>query len=261
MLKSTPSPIKIVKFTAVIILIVLIAFQPSALTSVRSKLVGLFRLPLSAARNIADFAKRFIPFASYRDQIRRLKGKLSSLESEVAGLNGLRRENQRLKELLSLKKETPYKVEPAKVIARDPSNWADSVIIDKGRRHGVKPGAAAFTGMGLAGRVVESGNSSSKILLITDPNIKVGVIFRKNGEGGLLTGRSGGDCKIVYISLDAEVAEGDEVITAGYGGGFPKGISVGRVVKAGKEPGRLYKYAIVKPSQNLSKIEEILCVK
>ncbi|MCX5667590.1 MAG: rod shape-determining protein MreC, partial [Candidatus Omnitrophica bacterium] len=106
----------------------------------------------------------------------------------------------------------------------------------------------------------EAGKLSSKALLITDPNLKVGVLIRRNRQGGILTGRPGGRCKIIYISLDSDVRPGDKVMTAGFGSVFPKGILIGEIEKVGREEGRLYKYAILKPSQDLSMLEEVLCI-
>jgi len=147
------------------------------------------------------------------------------------------------------------------VIGRDPSNWSNSVIIDKGASSGIRQSKAVLSTRGLVGRLVEVGRYSSRILLITDPNSKVGVVIDRNRQGGILTGRPDGKCKMIYIALDSDAAKGDKVVTAGLSAVFPRGILVGEVVEVGKEPGRLYKYAIVKTSQDMSKLEEVLCVK
>ena len=65
---------------------------------------------------------------------------------------------------------------------------------------------------------------------------------------------------MIYIALDSDAKAGDKVITAGFGSVFPKGILIGEIEKVGVEPGRLYKYAVLKPSQDLSKLEEVLCI-
>ena len=114
---------------------------------------------------------------------------------------------------------------------------------------------------GLVGRVLEVGRYSSRILLITDPNSKVGTVIQRNRQGGILVGRPDGRCKMIYIALDSDVTKGDKVITAGFGSVFPKGILIGEVLSVGKEPGRLYKYAIVRPAQDMTKLEEVLCIK
>jgi rod shape-determining protein MreC len=119
---------------------------------------------------------------------------------------------------------------------------------------------AVMSTRGIVGRIVETGKYSSKVLLITDPSLKVGVLIRRNRQGGILVGRPGNRCKIIYIALDSDARIGDKVITAGFGSVFPKGILIGEIEKVGKEEGRLYKYAIVRPSQDLSKLEEVLCI-
>jgi rod shape-determining protein MreC len=119
---------------------------------------------------------------------------------------------------------------------------------------------AVMSTRGVVGRIIEVGKSSSKALLITDSSLRVGVIISRNGQGGILTGKPGGRCKIVYIALDSDVKPGDKVMTAGFGSVFPKGMLIGEIEKVGKEEGRLYKYAILKPSGDLSMLEEVLCV-
>jgi rod shape-determining protein MreC len=179
----------------------------------------------------------------------------------VGELKSIASENERLRALLDFKKSLDYTTIPARVIGRDPSNWSNSLIIDKGLRNGINPNKAVIYVNGLVGRVVETGRSSSKILLITDPNSRVGVVIQKNRQGGILVGRPDGNCKMIYIALDSDVAAGDKVMTAGLGNIFPKDVPVGEVVTVGKEPGRLYKVAVVKPFEDLSKLEEVLCVR
>lgn len=216
---------------------------------------------LKSFHNISTLAKRIIPFASYREENRTLKKKIDYLTRKLEEQKVLADENQRLKDILNFRKAVPYTTIPAQVIGRDPSNWSNSLIIDKGLNHGIRQNKAVISMRGLVGRVVEVGRYSGRILLITDPNSKVGVVIQKNNQGGILVGRPDGRCKMIYIALDSDVGPGDKVITAGFGTVFPKGMPVGEVLKVDKEPGRLYKYAIVKPIEDLSKIEEILCLR
>ena len=77
----------------------------------------------------------------------------------------------------------------------------------------------------------------------------------------ILIGLPDGRCRMVYIALDSDVMPGDRVITAGFGTIFPKDILVGKVLRVDKEPGRLYKSAVIKTAEDLSKLEEILCIR
>jgi rod shape-determining protein MreC len=202
-----------------------------------------------------------VPFAGLRQENERLRASLELLKRKLEESALVLDENDRLKELLGFRKAVPFTTVPAEVIGRDPSNWANSIIIDKGAANGIQKGRAALSTRGLVGRVLEVGRYSSRILLITDPNSKVGVVIQRNRQGGMLVGRPDGKCKMIYIALDSDAAKGDKVITAGLGTVFPRGILVGEILAIGKEPGRLYKYAIISPAQDMSKLEEVLCIK
>ncbi|MFA5146076.1 MAG: rod shape-determining protein MreC [Candidatus Omnitrophota bacterium] len=216
---------------------------------------------LKTVHGIPGAIKRMIPFASFREENRLLRARIDYLSRRIEEMKSFAAENARLREILEFKKELPYATIAAQVIGRDPSNWSNSIIIDKGLNNGIRQNRAVLSVRGLVGRVVELGRRSSKILLISDPNSKVGVLIQRNRQGGILVGRPDGYCKMIYIALDADVKEGDVVFTAGLGSIFPRDVLVGYVESVDKEPGRLYKYAIVKPAQDLAKVEEVLCIR
>ena len=253
---------KIFKVLIVIIsLVALIATSKTITSPARVKIVDFLAPSLKALHSFLDSAKNILPFASLREENRILRERINLLNRKVEELKVVSSDNDRLKELLNFRKTMPFTTIPAQVIGRDPSNWSNSLIVDKGLDGGVKQNKAVLSTKGLVGRVLEVGRYSSKILLITDPNSKVGVMIQRNRQGGILIGSPDGRCKMIYIALDSDVMPGDKVITAGFGMIFPKDILVGEVVKVDKEPGRLYKSAVVKTAEDLSKLEEILCIK
>jgi len=227
----------------------------------RVKLQGLFTPIIGSIHSAATSIKRIVPFASLREENRILRERVELLNRKIEESRSVSSENDRLRTVLNFRKTIPYSTVPAQVIGRDPTNWSNSLIIDKGISNGLNDNKAVLSTNGLVGRIVEIGKYSAKVLLITDPNSKVGVVIQRNRHGGILVGLPDGMCKIVYISLDSDVAPRDKVITAGYGSIFPKDVIVGEVVSVGKEPGRLYKYAVVKTAEDLSRLEEVLCIK
>jgi rod shape-determining protein MreC len=190
-----------------------------------------------------------------------LKRMVRELENDLAELEENRLENERLRRLLGFKQKLGKVSIPALVIGRDPNNWSSVVFIDKGVNDGIAKDTVVISGQGLIGRVRESGKTSSKVMLINDVDSKVGAIVQRNREQGLLVGTPGGACKLIYLSFDSDVSEGDKILTSGMGGIYPKEILIGDVASVAKEKGRMYKYAIVEPSSELSKLEEVLCIK
>jgi rod shape-determining protein MreC len=251
---------RIVKALVILSIAILIILSSSAARLIRINITDTSTPFLKAANSFLGFLENIAPFAALREENRILRDRLDLLTRMAEETQAIHDENARLRNLIDFRKIIPYTSVPAQVIGRDPSNWSNSLIIDKGSENGIKQSMAVMSTRGIVGRIVEIGKYSSKVLLITDPNLKVGVLIRRNRQGGVMVGSPGNRCKIIYIALDSDAKVGDKVITAGFGSIFPKGILIGEIEKVGKEEGRLYKYAIVKPSQDLSKLEEVLCI-
>jgi len=91
---------------------------------------------------------------------------------------------------------------------------------------------AAMSGDGLIGRVVEVGNWSSRILLLTDLNSRIPVMIANGGDHAILAGDNRAQLKLLYLPQDAILATGSRVLTSGHGGVFPPNLPVGIVVGA-----------------------------
>ena len=253
---------RIFKVLAIVVsLVALLATSKTITNPVRVKVIDFFAPSMKAGHSFFDWTRSILPFASLREENRILQERVNLLNRKIEEQKIVFSDNDRLKELLNFKKTIPFTTISAQVIGRDPSNWSNSLIIDKGLDNGIKQNRAVIFTKGLVGRVLETGRYSSKILLITDPNSKVGVMIQRNRQGGILVGLPEGRCRMIYIALDSDVAPGDKVITAGFGTIFPKDILVGEVLRVDKEPGRLYKSAVIKTAEDLSKLEEILCIR
>lgn len=90
-------------------------------------------------------------------------------------------------------------------------------------------GAIAMDGRGVAGRVVEAGSRSARVLLITDLNSRIPVALGASGAPALMTGTNGADPALLYWAPGHPPAEGAMVLTSSVGGAFPPGLPVGVV--------------------------------
>lgn len=220
--------------------------------------------PLSFSRAVAQTFLDLISFKKNADEKRSLERLAAHSENNRFKLRELETENARLAKLLDLRpaieaggfRRTFF----ARVIARSPSPWTRVILIDKGKRQGVRPNLLVLANETLVGKVIESGPSMSKVLLISDPNSRIGVLMQRTRHQGVLFGTSAGECRVKYLSLDAEIEPGDVVETVGFGGFFPKGLRIGTVVKSWKEPGQIYQVAQIRPFVDLTRLEEVVCV-
>lgn len=228
---------------------------------VRPAVVDLCRISLKAVTapvrgiyNLATFRN------SYERKIALLEKRLFSLANQSVRTSEILEENKRLRSLLAFKTKSASKAVAAEVIGRDLSNWDTFIIIDRGTRDGVRQNMVVAKDDGLIGVVFEAGSAASKVMLIDNPNSKVGVLIQRTREQGILVGLGGGLCKITYLSTDTDAKAGDLVITGEGGNSYLKGLLIGEVVKVQKDPHSLYASAIVRPSSNLFRIEEVLCI-
>lgn len=175
-------------------------------------------------------------------------------------------ENDKLRQMLNLKQRSfQYDLEAAEVIGRDPGNWFDVVLIDKGKKHGLKKDMAVITDKGLVGYITSTTNNNSKVILITDDRSSVSAMIQRTRDHGILKGTIApsprGYLKMVFLPQDANLVKGDIIVSSGLGGVIPKGIVIGEIVEAKKEPHDLMQYAIVKPAVDFQKLEYIFVIK
>ncbi len=171
-------------------------------------------------------------------------------------------ENKRLRRLLDLKDHSIYEGLASSVIAREPGNWFQALLLDRGERSGVKKNSIVVTPEGLVGRVIKVNKGSSQVLLITDPGSEIGALIQRTRIQGVIQGRKR-DLILKYLPLEANVREGDLVLTSGLEGGlFPKSLVIGRIKKIEpSHPQDLFLKIVVIPEVNLSSLEELLLLK
>ncbi|MCQ9208798.1 MAG: rod shape-determining protein MreC, partial [Omnitrophica bacterium] len=110
------------------------------------------------------------------------------------------------------------------------------------------------------GKVIEVAPRVAKISLVIDVNSKIPAKVLRTREEGVVFGvfRAGRDaCKIKYIQ---EIKVGDQVISSGLGGMYPKGFLIGEVLEVNEEKAGLYKIAEIKPALKLTSLEEVMIV-
>ena len=228
--------------------------------SLRSNASDTLEYPLSIFSWINDEIGAAIFFhRNFRENIK-LKREMSALKQKMNAAEEAIQENRRLKGILAFKQDSSLPLLPAKIIARDPDNWSSAIIIDKGRQDGVRPSMAVVSVGGLVGKVLESGKSTSKVMLLTDPNLSVSSMLQRSREEGLVSGTLGKLLIMRYLSADIDIKVSDVVITSGLSRIYPKGIIIGKVAQVGAQSSGSSSFAMVKPQVNFSSLEEVMVV-
>jgi rod shape-determining protein MreC len=187
-----------------------------------------------------------------------LKKELQELKLQVNRYREADLANKRLRALLNFKKSIATPLLPAQLVAFDPSGWFQTILIDKGRNDGVLQDMAVVSAEGLVGRVIGVSKHHAKVLLILDGNSAVDAYIQRSRARGVLVGLGRELCLLKYVHRNEDVQVGDQVISSGMGGVFPKGLLVGTVKEVVRGSSGLFQR--VEPGVNFGRLEEVLVV-
>ena len=206
--------------------------------------------------------------AQLQEMVDELERERNRLKLEVIQLDEIVRENNQLRRALQYVEKAPLSVVAARVISRKPSTWYNTMIIDKGKAHGIEVDNPVIVPVGedagLVGKVSEVvGDNSAIILLLTDEMCQVSAKLQNSQEQGILNGQRGAlqtmpNLRLRYLSREAEVAPGRKVESSGVGGLFPPDLVLGEVFSV--EIGAIDAEVTVKPSVNFEELIDIFVV-
>src|SRR5437764_5551998 len=217
---------------------------------------------IGAGRLLRNTWHNYVDLHDVRNQNRKLQADVDRLRLQQAKLKEDAEQAHRLQALLEFKQKFIGATVAAQVIGTAGSEQSHVIYIDKGAQHGLKQDMAVITPDGIVGKVREVLFMSSQVLLVNDRDSGAGVILEKSRLQGDLHGSSQGETLVKNVMSDEKVDIGERVITSGGDRIYPKGLPVGVVTAFNTDPDKpLFLSIAVKPSTNLSRLEEVLLVK
>ncbi|MCH7577519.1 MAG: rod shape-determining protein MreC, partial [Chloroflexi bacterium] len=197
----------------------------------------------------------------------RLRQELECLQTETAATEDAQRRLQELEEALGVKENRPDDVfVVADVIAQDPSGFKRALAIDRGSKDGLDEGMVVLSKSGsLVGVVSLVYEEFAWLRLISDPNNAVNIVVLTGGEeGSEARGVAVGDLRsrlsLEMLPTEAQIQEGDLVITSGLGGNYPRTLLLGSVTSVEDKPQALAKRATMEPAADLSSLDTVLII-
>ena len=214
----------------------------------------------SVTQGIDSIWSRYIALLHVHDENLNLRRETAMLQEEASRLRERAAASDRLRELLNLKEELPYTTIAARVIARDPTNWYRSIVINKGQDNGIGVEMGVMTPSGAVGRVVKVQRQLAIVLLIIDRNNAITGLVQRTRDEGIVEGTEKGWAWIKYLPLLSNVKVGDIVVTSGMAGGFPRGLPIGRITRIERREAELFLSAEIQPDTDFGRLEEVLVI-
>lgn len=120
----------------------------------------------------------------------------------------------------------------ARLVMDTGDKFSRSYVALAGTKDGVSNGSVAVTDKGLFARVIDVGDHGSRLMMLTDYLSRVPVLVGKKRIQAILSGDNTNRPKIIFTDEMDDIKSGDIVLTSGYMGVYPSGLSIGVIHSA-----------------------------
>lgn len=165
------------------------------------------------------------------EENRRLKAEVAELQAWRNAAVALKSVNQRYEALLNLRTEPAVPMITARAVSESRGPFKKARLLDAGSNKGVRIGNPVINEHGLVGRIVGATGGVSRMLLLTDVTAQTPVMVLRSDARAILSGDGGPNPKLMFLRGRDSVREGDQILTSGDGGVFPRGLPVGVAAK------------------------------
>lgn len=187
--------------------------------------------PLDAVSSVATWIQNMRQLEKENEG---LQAENSRLRQWYAAASELKTENSKLRDLLKFVPAGKSAYISARVAADSGSPYSRSLLITSGSDNGVHDDAAVINERGMVGRVIDAGQKTARVLLLTDINSRIPVMSETSREHTIASGGDRDMLNLMYLPENSKLKVGEKIVTTGDGAVLPPGLPVGVVSKIDK---------------------------
>lgn len=184
---------------------------------------------LTPVTRLAEMAEGFQSYAQLYEQNQELRRELRQMRAWREAALQLEQQNAKLLDLNKVRLDPALTFVTGVVLADAGSPFRQSILLNVGARDGIQDGWATTDGLGLVGRISGVGQSTSRVILLTDSNSRVPITIQPSGQRALLSGDNSTLPPVDFVDDPDLVRPGDQVVSSGDGGVFPSGLLIGQL--------------------------------
>ncbi len=215
------------------------------------------RLVSAPIDGVKGFYRDYLDLLAVRSENAQLTLRLAAIESENVQFREALVTSGHLERVAAMRDEVEIPMLPAEIVGLDVTPWFRSVLIDRGSEHDVVPGNPVVTQEGVVGVVTGTSPHAAKTMLLLDRQSAVDALVQRSRARGIVRGDGRAALEFEFFVRESDVVVGDEVVTSGLGGIYPKGLRLGRVVEIAEATGQLTQVAVVRPAVDLGRLEQV----
>jgi len=197
--------------------------------------------------------------AALREENAALKMKQLRTAPELLQLDALKEENNQLRRLLDAQERLPRKSVFAEILyaARDP--FSRKVVIDKGSQNGILPGQPVIDDVGVIGQVTRVYLLMSEVTLLSDKDQAIPLQVLRNGLRAVAYGGAeGGMLDLRFMAANADIKNGDTLVTSGIDGTYPAGLPVATVARIERDAAYAFARISLVPTAGTDRYRQVL---
>jgi len=214
--------------------------------------------PAYVGRGVADF---FTTRGTLRADNEKLLAEQQLLLARQQQFDALEAENERLRRMLGSAAQIADKAVAADLVEVSSEPFTRKVVVAKGSQDGVYLGQPVIDANGIMGQVTQVAVNVSRVTLITDAGHAIPVLDNRSGLRALVFGTGDQDTvKVPYLTANADIKEGDLLVSSGMGGTFPPGYPVATVSKIVNDPNESFLSITAVPAAHLNHGKQVLLI-
>lgn len=184
---------------------------------------------MAPVTKLVGMVEGFQSYARIYEQNQELRRELQQMKAWKEAAVQLEQQNAKLLAQNQVRLDPKLTSVSGVVMADAGSPFRQSVLLNVGARDGIVDGWATMDGLGLVGRISGVGQTTSRVILLTDASSRVPVTIQPSGQKAMLVGDNSPSPPVEFLESPEQVRPGDRVISSGDGGVFPAGLLVGQV--------------------------------
>jgi rod shape-determining protein MreC len=226
--------------------------------------VGVVLYPLQQAMRVpGSLLGRVDDYFTSVDRLTReneaLKRQAVERAQQILLADQLRMENAQLRKLLEVKEQKGLPTVLAEVMYESRDRFSRKLVVDKGQAEGLKPGQPVVDAVGVVGQVTRVFPVTAEITLLTDKDQTIPVQILRNGLRGIAYGGTEPNTlDLRFMASNADIVQGDVVVTSGLDKLYPAGVPVGTVAKVERTVKDQFARVVLAPSAGVQNNRHLL---
>ncbi len=213
----------------------------------------LLTAPVDFALGLWD---RYVALVDVKHENEALHHEVARLREEALQLREALVASGRLQQIAEMRTAFEFPMLPAEVVGQDASPWFRSILINRGRRQGVRAGMPVINEEGVVGLVSATSPRAAQVLLLLERQSAIDAIVQRSRSRGIVRGLGTGALGFEFVVRGGDVRVGDVVITSGRGGVYPKGLRIAEVSEVPEPGASLLQTAQLKPAVDFGRLEQ-----